>query len=107
MSRYITYKQLVKVDACGYERRKFKKLFGDRVLVTKERAESVSTLYEWGTVAQFLLSDAALKKFWLLLNAEYERFWNTQNIDLQKRDERYCKGTAAAFARCYNSDVKK
>jgi hypothetical protein len=100
-SKVLKYSQLKGV--CRPQKRKFKKLFGDKVIVTEKKAMKYYNDFDFSWATVFLLSVNANKKF----GDEKQIIFNKWIID-EISDKDYFMFKAALWARCYiNDEVKK
>ncbi len=59
MTAIVTYRQLIKADACRHQRKLFKDKFGDRVKITPELCQAFAQDFDWDWAAEHLLSASA------------------------------------------------
>lgn len=103
MTRTLTLKQLIVAVACEDQVELFKRLFGDSVEVTVERAVSVADRFDWDWAAGRLLSPAARKAF----NEAEAAARKEYNEVVVPAWWAYREAKAAAFAEAYIADGGK
>ncbi|GEM_PF-5770128 len=96
MKKYITYDQLNHLNACQVELNRFKKAFGEQVLLTRTVIDKYCNRFDFTWAARNLLYQKDYKKWATLFNRN-----NDKIVDEKLTEKQAVKSEAILFWRLY------
>lgn len=112
MAKIITYKALKKSDACQKQLRLFRRLFGDKVSLTKTNLTKHYAKFDlWWLQSSGFMTRQQMRKHERLTDAAYKVFTKTQTSGYYNYEgpeyKAYRLATALALIDVYKAPVKK